>query len=571
MRELRLVPAAASVWAATLAVVLGWPLVGLGVVGAVVVAAALRRHIGQALVVAATGGVAMVVALVRQARAAAFAPTGRLEGELQSAPVALDSGGWLLRLDVEGVPGAVPVFSESLPEGAGFATPPAGTRVAVDGTVSESNRPGVVDVVVTGEVTTVAAPQGWAGWAAGVTEKFQAVVLDTVGPASQGLLPGMVLGDVGLQDAAERTLYIETGLSHLSAVSGANVVVVTAAAALVARWARASPLGQVLSAVGALAVFVTLVGAEPSVLRAAVTGMVGLLAVVNSSRMEPVHGLCLAIIGLLWWDTELAVNYGFALSVAATAGIVALQPVFYRWLAPLGLPDLLTRAFAVAVAADIVTIPIVALMAGEVSVVSIVANVAVAPATAPVTVVGLLAAIAVNIPGIGAPLAGVLLKVVEPCTWWINSVAHAVRDLPLAVVAVGPVAVTLVYGWVVAGFLFHRPRLTVTLVLSLAGVLGLAGSLGYAPAWIQARGGARLHTSAPEVDLTGLRAHVVDTDDDIDPVPPGTQVIVVLSGEGAAADRSTRTQDHIPVLYPARDGPVRVYADGTQHAVDGRF
>ena len=73
MRELRLVPAAASVWAATLAVVLGWPLVGLGVVGAVVVAAALRRHVGQALVVAATGGVAMVVALVRQARAAAFA------------------------------------------------------------------------------------------------------------------------------------------------------------------------------------------------------------------------------------------------------------------------------------------------------------------------------------------------------------------------------------------------------------------------------------------------------------------------------------------------------------------
>ena len=167
MRELRLVPAAASVWAATLAVVLGWPLVGLGVVGAVVVAAALRRHIGQALVVAVTGCVALAVALVRQARAAAFAPTERLEGELQSAPVALDSGGWLLRLNVGGVPGSVPVFSESLPEVAGFAAPPAGTRVAVDGTVSESNRPGVVDVVVNGEVTTVAAPQGWADWAAG--------------------------------------------------------------------------------------------------------------------------------------------------------------------------------------------------------------------------------------------------------------------------------------------------------------------------------------------------------------------------------------------------------------------
>lgn len=571
MKELRLVPAAASVWAATIAIVLGWPVVALALVATVVLVAALWRQLGQALVVAVTGIVAVTVALLRQARAAGFAPAGRVEGELQSAPVALEGGGWLLRLDVEGVPGTVPVFSKSLPELAGFATLPAGSCVVVDGQVGESNRPGLVKVVINGDAQAVASPEEWAGWAAGVTEKFQAVVEDSVGPASQGLLPGMVLGDVGLQDAAERNLYIETGLSHLSAVSGANVVVVTAAAALVARWARASPRGQVLSALGALGVFVALVGSEPSVLRAAVTGMVGLLAVVNSSRMEPIHGLCLAVIGLLWWDTDLAVNYGFALSVAATAGIVALQPVFYRWLAPLGLPDLLTRAFAVAVAADILTMPIIALMAGEVSVVSILANVVVAPATAPVTVVGLIAALAVNIPMIGAPLAGIVLQVVEPCTWWINSVAHAVRDLPLAVVSAGPVAVVLVYGWIVAGFIFHRPRLTVTLILSVATVLGVAGSLGHAPGWMQIRGGSRVHTAAPEVDLAGLRAHVVDTEDDIEPVPPGTQVLVVLSGDGAPADRPTRTQDYLPVLYPARDGPVRLYADGTQHAVDGRF
>lgn len=111
--------------------------------------------------------------------------------------------------------------------------------------------------------------------------------------------------------------------------------------------------------------YVFLVGPEPSVLRAAVTGVVGLTAVVASRRSEPVHALCLAVIGLVVWDSNLAVNYGFALSVAATAGIVVVSPLIAQALG--FLPDLLARALAVAIAADVVTMPIIALMSGRVS------------------------------------------------------------------------------------------------------------------------------------------------------------------------------------------------------------
>ncbi len=48
----------------------------------------------------------------------------------------------------------------------------------------------------------------------------------------------MVLGDTTLQDAAEKQLYIDTGLSHLSAVSGSNVAIVCSAAALLVKGPR---------------------------------------------------------------------------------------------------------------------------------------------------------------------------------------------------------------------------------------------------------------------------------------------------------------------------------------------
>ncbi len=252
--------------------------------------------------------------------------------------------------------------------------------------------------------------------------------------------------------AAEKQLYIDTGLSHLSAVSGSNVAIVCSAAALLVK----GPRLRVAASLAALVVFVLLVGFEPSVQRAAVMGLVGLLAVLNSSRMEPMHGLSLAIIVLLFIDSELCSSFGFALSVVATAGIVVVSPLLYRHLAVIGWPDIFIRALAVAIAADLVTMPIVALMAGEVSVVSVLANVLVAPATAPVTILGLIAAIFAQLGPLSVLGAG-LLAVAEPFTWWINTIAHGCTGLPLNTVAASPFLVLLAYGWVVAGIVYRRP------------------------------------------------------------------------------------------------------------------
>nr|WP_255549152.1 ComEC/Rec2 family competence protein [Corynebacterium sp. TAE3-ERU30] len=245
----------------------------------------------------------------------------------------------------------------------------------------------------------------------------------------------MVFGDTSLQSEEETAAYLATGLSHLSAVSGANVAIVTTACVIACRLAGCGPRWQCAAAGIALVAFVVLVGPEPSVKRAAVTGVVGLVAVVSVSRAEPLHALAVAITGLLLWDSDLAVSYGFALSCAATAGIVALHPYLYPRLAWLPLPDVCIRALSVAIAADIVTMPLLALMVGRVSAVAVAANVCVAAAVAPVTIVGLFAVVLVALRA--EPLAAVAVRIIEPCTWWIHRCAEFFAGMPWAVIESG--------------------------------------------------------------------------------------------------------------------------------------
>ena len=546
MSELRLVPAALAVWAVIL-VLLSHGSVVLAVAGVAVTALILGilGQGGQATMVGASGAAATLVTWDGRRRARSWEPGEQIVGEVATAPVEITGGGYLVRVDVSDLPAPLPVFTDELGDGV-----VSGSRVVVEASLSASDRPGLLGQVGNGDVHPVAGPSGMDAVAHLVRESLGRAVETSVGEASQGLIPGMVLGDTSGQTATDTQLYIDTGLSHLTAVSGANVAIVTTAAVLVCRLLTLGPRVQVGAAVVALAGFVGLVGTEPSVLRASVTGLVGLLAVINSTRMEPIHGLCLAVIGLLLWDPDLAVAYGFALSVAATAGIIALFPLLYRPLARTGWPDILVRAIAVAVAADLVTMPIIALMAGRVSMVSVLANVLVAPAVAPVTVLGLIAAGLSLLPG---GLATLPLMIIEPCTWWIHTVATWCADLPNATVPASPAWVLVGYGWVLVGVISGHPLKTAGVVCALF-------------LWA-----ARTDPLPPVVPLESLRVHHVPTVEEVGTAPPGTQVIVVEEGDGRASIRPTVTREGIPVLFPQRDGPVTLHVDGTQHAADGRF
>nr|VDG63067.1 ComEC family competence protein [Streptococcus thermophilus] len=533
MSELRLVPAAATVWAATLIAIVYGIRPATVLVVAIAAAALMARQPGHAMLTAGLGACTLAVTWARIVAAQARQIGNTVIGTVSGTPRDVTGGGWVVNVSVSGYPVPVPVFTEDVPDSVA-----AGSPVEVSGQVGESSRPGVGTVVINGDVSVLGPPTGFAAWAGAVREKFASAVECTVGEHSQGLIPGMVLGDVSLQSATEQQAYVDTGLSHLSAVSGANCMYVATAALLAARLMRAGLRLQLITAGCALLVYAGLVGPEPSVLRASVSGLVGFVAVISSTRAEPIHALCLSVIGLVLVDSDLAVDYAFALSVAATAGIVAVAPLFYRLLAPLGWPDIVNRALSVALAADLATAPIIAAMVGQVSVVSVLANVLVSPVTGAVTVLGMAAAILAQIhTGLAAPV----LWIIAPMAGWIRTVAEVGSGMPGTTVGAAPLAVVVFYGWVIAGFWAGRPRLTMA-----CGVAVMASAVITA-AW-GATGGQDLR------DVETLHAHVVNTEEEVEPVPPGTQLVVVLDPAAGEQTRPVFTRGGIPVIYPGRDG-----------------
>jgi competence protein ComEC len=247
-------------------------------------------------------------------------------------------------------------------------------------------------------------------------------------PDAHGLLPALVVGDTSAVPADLTSAMRVSGLAHVTAVSGANVVLLLTAVLTLARWLRARRWQ--VHAVGVLTVvtFVLIARPDPSVLRAAVMGVVGIAAITASGRRSGPSALLAATLVLVLVDPWLSRTWGFALSVAATAGLLLLSPVLARRL-PSSWPQWLRDAVAVALAAQIATAPLVAALSGRISVFGVVANVVAAPAVGPATVLGVLTA-AAGVVSTG--LAHVVAWSAALPVLWIAGVARLVVALPEA-------------------------------------------------------------------------------------------------------------------------------------------
>jgi competence protein ComEC len=251
-------------------------------------------------------------------------------------------------------------------------------------------------------------------------------------PADQAaMLPALVLGDTSTLSNQTTEQFRVAGLTHLTAVSGANVTIVCGAVLMTA--ALVGPRMAVALAALALVSFVIVVQPSASVLRAAVMGAITLLAVVSHRRRHAIPVLSASVVMLMIAAPELAVDVGFALSVSATAALVVIAPVWSRRLSERGWPKPLADGVSVAVAAQLVTAPLVAGISGTFSVVSVAANLAVAAVIPPITVVGTAAAALCPLWPSGAQL---LIRFTGPELWWLLRVAEWGAGVPGAAIGV---------------------------------------------------------------------------------------------------------------------------------------
>ena len=281
-------------------------------------------------------------------------------------------------------------------------------------------------VVFAEDAEVVEHASGGFGVAAALKHAFVERSLRLPEPGA-GLLPGLAVGDTRAVTAALNDDMRTSGLSHLTAVSGANcAIVVGAIFGLTALCGGGRWLRVVLSLAG-LAGFVVLVTPEPSVIRAGVMAAVGMLTVLLGRPSAGAGMLSLCATAILVSDPWLAATPGFALSVVASGALILLAPPLARGLAR-GMPGPVALAVAVPLSAQLACGPIIALFAEEQSLIGIAANLIAAPAAPVATVIGLLACLAAPLP----PLADLLASSAWLPSAWIATIASTTARLPNA-------------------------------------------------------------------------------------------------------------------------------------------
>jgi competence protein ComEC len=313
-----------------------------------------------------------------------------------------------------------------------------GQELAVDGVLDALRpadawlRPRNVHAILSADrvVPTGRVRGGLAGVLDGVRERAQAALRRGIPPAESALLRGMVLGqDEALADGT-RDDFQATGLAHLVAASGQNVMLLGVSAVLGVGF-RA----RLLLALGLIALYVPLAGGGPSIQRAAVMGAAGIAAALVGRPASRWYALLLAAAVTLGLNPRAAEDVGWQLSFAAVAAIMVLATPVRDALRRRGVPSAPAEAFALTLAASIGTAPLIALHFDRTSVVSLPANLLAAPAVAPVMWLGMAAA---TVGQVSAPAAEPFAALAAYPVAFVSWLGAAAARLPHASVAFAP-------------------------------------------------------------------------------------------------------------------------------------
>ncbi len=337
---------------------------------------------------------------------------------------------------------------------------PIGRAVRASGRLSDPppweagylRRFGIAEVLRTSRIELTGERRGGlAGAIDRVRDRAEAALEEGMPGPESALARGFVLGEDDRIDARTRTDFKRSGLAHILAVSGQNILLLALLAipALAALGLRMRT--RLICVLALIAIYVPVTGAVPSIQRAAVMGAAGIIAGLAGRPRSRWYAILLAAAVTLGLNPRTSADIGWQLSFAAVVGILL-------WAGPLREAILgATRArsgsriraavaegAALTIAATIATAPLMAHDFEYVSVASLPANLAVIPAIAPVMWLGMASAILGQVPFVPlAPLNtlnAVLIAYVAQIARWFATpgwAAVAVRlSSPLAVAAV---------------------------------------------------------------------------------------------------------------------------------------
>ncbi|MGH2983151.1 MAG: ComEC/Rec2 family competence protein, partial [Solirubrobacterales bacterium] len=297
------------------------------------------------------------------------------------------------------------------------------------------------------------ARDGLAGAVDAIRERAERALSRGMPEPESALARGFVLGEDDRIEAPVRDDFKRSGLAHLLAVSGQNVLLLCLLA-----WPLLALLGLTLRArlvalLALIAVYVPVTGAGPSIQRAGVMGAAGLVAALAERPRSRAYAVLLAAAVTLALNPRVSGDVGWQLSFAAVLGILLWSARLTRLLAGPGGRGSPRRALAegvaVTAAATVATAPLMAHQFDSFSLAALPANLLALPAVAPAMWLGMLAGIAGQLPVIPVEpinwLDSLCLAYIAQIAHWLATPAWSLVQVPLRTpIAVGGAYVSLV-------------------------------------------------------------------------------------------------------------------------------
>lgn len=280
-------------------------------------------------------------------------------------------------------------------------------------------RQGIHSVMYYPRVLVLGRGQGapWRSALFAVRDRLSAAIGRTLPEPQASLASGIVFGGQGAFPPALREAFNRTGTAHIVAVSGANLMIFTGLLCAL----LAPNIGRrraALVAAPLVLLYMLLVGAPVSAVRAAIMALLYLGAVLSGRPATGLANLALAATFMTALDPRLPRDVAFQLSVAATAGLLTYGEILRRVanhllfhyggeaLRASGLVRSVIQAVTTTLAAILATEPLIALHFQRLSLVALPANLIVVPLVSPVMVICALLAAAGGVNSVLGSLLG---------------------------------------------------------------------------------------------------------------------------------------------------------------------
>lgn len=209
--------------------------------------------------------------------------------------------------------------------------------------------------------------------------KFENVIEIGLSEPSASLMKGILFGDRLPADLKEA--FVKTGVAHITALSGFNISIIALFLFAIFDYFMISRTISFYLSIIFIVLFTLMTGASASVVRAAIMGILFIMARKTGRPYTAIYALIFAgVIMVVLNPKVLVFDLGFQLSFLSSLGLIYLYPILENKFS--GLPDFISikEYLGATLASQIFVLPLLVYRFGQLSLIAPLANILILPA-----------------------------------------------------------------------------------------------------------------------------------------------------------------------------------------------